>query len=161
MSRLIELPFHLPGRVLRSPMPFKAGDWDGEIFRQYQEWEVQVVVQLVSDHECRSATGRDLRSFYRSQGMQVIYVPVPDFGIPVDLAAFQAAVQRAIECARAGQNIVIHCYAGQGRTGMFVAFMARQILNISPREAIRWVRQYIPSAVETPEQVQFVLEHAW
>ena len=58
--------------------------------------------------------------------------------------------------ARSGENLVIHCHAGVGRTGIFAACMAQDVLGLSADEAINWVRQSIPFAVETAYQQQFV-----
>ena len=64
----------------------------------------------------------------------------------------EEAVKKTVEHAQAGQNIVIHCHAGLGRTGLFVAYLAKQVLGLSSEEAIHWTRKYIPHALETDEQ---------
>jgi protein-tyrosine phosphatase len=148
---LIELPLGLPGRIFRSPMPFGPYDLHGEVYDRWREEQIAVIVLLASDEECLHKTGRNLREFYRQEGFEVPYLPIPDFGIPTkdDLAQ---AVQRTIAYARAGQHIVIHCSAGIGRTGLFMAYVAKRVLGISGEEALQWVRHYIPRAVETSEQ---------
>jgi protein-tyrosine phosphatase len=152
---LIELPFGLPGRIYRSPMPFRAGDGQGEVFRQYMEKQVSVVVVLVDDAECLARSGRLLRLFYNSNGLEVIHLPIPDFDVPSQ-EALSAAVKAAQARASSGKNLAVHCYAGYGRTGMFLACMARRVLGMSPYEAIEWVRSYVPTAIEVPEQVEVV-----
>jgi protein-tyrosine phosphatase len=152
---LIELPFSLAGRVFRSPMPFRAGDTQGEIFRQYLEEKISVVVILVDDAECLARTGRNLRQLYESSGLEVIHLPIADFDVPTQ-EALSAAVEAAQARASAGKNIAVHCYAGYGRTGMFLACMARRVLGMSANEAINWVRSYVPTAIEVPEQVDVV-----
>jgi protein-tyrosine phosphatase len=88
--------------------------------------------------------------------LQVLYLPIPDFGVPTkdDL---QQAAQRTIAYAHAGQHIVIHCSAGIGRTGLFTAYLAKRCLGLSGHEALQWIRRFIPGAVETPAQQRLVL----
>jgi len=152
---LIELPYGLPGRVFRSPMPFRAGDTQGEVFRQYLEQQISVVVVLVDDAECLAQSGRNLRQFYESNGLEVIHLPIPDFDVPTQ-EALSAAAAAAQARASAGKNLAVHCNAGYGRTGMFLACMARRVLGMSANEAIEWVRSYVPTAIEVQEQMDVV-----
>ena len=43
--------------------------------------------------------------------------------------------------------LVVHCHAGMGRTGLFLACLAQRALHMSPVEAIDWVRSYVPGAL--------------
>ena len=122
---LIELPFSLPGRVFRSPMPFGPYDLHGAIYERFCEEQIAVIVLLASDAECLHKTGCNLRALYLKAGFQVLYLPIPDFSVPTrdDL---EQAVQHTIAYAQAGQNIVVHCSAGIGRTGLFMAYLAKR-----------------------------------
>jgi len=42
---LTELPFSLPGRVFRSPMPFGPYDLHGEVYDQFREEQIRVIVE--------------------------------------------------------------------------------------------------------------------
>ena len=153
---LTELPFGLPGRLFRSPMPFGPYDLHGEVYDQFCEAQIAVIVLLASDDECLHKTGHNLRALYHKAGFQVLYLPIPDFSVPTkdDL---EQAVHNTIAYAQAGHNIVVHCSAGIGRTGLFIAYMAKQVLGLSGAEALQWIRCYIPHAVETPEQQRLLL----
>ncbi len=153
---LTELPFHLQGNIFRSPMPFGNYDPYGQTLKEIKQEKISVIVLLAEDEECLRKAGRNLRTFYIQEGYQVIHFPIPDFGIPLkeDLEHF---AQKTINCAKKGHNIVIHCSAGVGRTGLFAAYLAKQVLGLSGEEAINWVRQYIEGAVETDEQKQLIL----
>jgi protein-tyrosine phosphatase len=152
---LTELPINLPGRVFRSPMPFGPHDLHGEVYDRFCEEQISAIVLLASDEECFHRTGCNLRALDNQAGFQVLYLPIPDFGVPPkdDLAQ---TVQQTIAYAQAGQHIVIHCSAGIGRTGLFTAYLAKRCLGLSGAEALQWVRRFIPRAVETPEQQQLV-----
>jgi protein-tyrosine phosphatase len=140
-------------------MPFGPYDLHGEVYDCFRAEQIAVVVLLASDEECLHKTGRDLRAWYRDEGFQVLALPIPDFGVPTtdDL---EQAVQRTIAYAQAGHHIAIHCSAGMGRTGLFLAYLAKRYLGLSGQEALQWVRHYIPRAAETPEQQRLVLHDA-
>jgi len=156
-NSITELPFNLAGKVYRSPMPFQENDLDGKLFQQFQQAAVSTIVLLLTDEECKRRTGRDLRLFYKNNGMDVIYLPIPDFQVPV-MEDLTTAVQEALDRVWRGDNLLVHCRAGIGRTGMFLACMAKRSLGYSGDEAIRWVRGFIPGALETAEQVRVALE---
>ena len=153
---LTELPLGLPGRIFRSPMPFGQYDLHGEVYDRFCEEQIAVIVLLASDEECLHRTGCNLRALYLKEGFQVLYLPIPDFSVPAK-DALEQAVHNTIAYAQAGQHIVIHCSAGIGRTGLFMAYLAKRWLSLSGAEALQWVRRFIPRAAETPEQQQLVL----
>ena len=154
---LTELPFGLPGRIFRSPMPFGPYDLHGEVYDQFHEAQIGVIVLLASDEECLHKTGCNLRALYLKEGFQVLYLPIPDFSVPTkdDL---EQAIQQTIALAQAGQHIVVHCSAGIGRTGLFIVYLAKRYLGLSGAEALQWVRRFMPRAVETPAQQRLVLD---
>lgn len=158
ISALIELPFGLPGRIFRSPMPFGAYDPYGGLMEAYQDAEIQVILMLVSDGESFERTGFDLRHHYLDREYEVLQMPVLDFGLPTR-EALQETIPLVLAQLQEGKNLVVHCFAGLGRTGLFMACLAKQVLEMEGAQAIHWVRQYLPTAVETSDQVQFVKDY--
>ena len=153
---LTELPFGLAGHIFRSPMPFGTYDPREEVFNKYIQNGVSVIVLLAEDEECLKKAGRNLRLLYEEEGFNVIHLPIRDFGVPSN-GDLVRAVNAVIAYAQTGRNIAIHCSAGIGRTGLFASLLAKHILDLSGEEAIAWVQQYIPGAVETVEQRQLVV----
>lgn len=155
---LTEMPFGLPGRIFRSPMPFGTFDTEKSVLDHALQAGVSIVVDLVPDDEALAKTGKELRRLYAAHGLEVIYLPVPDFETPSN-GGFDAALHTALEYARQGRDIMVHCNAGYGRTGTFLACMAMLHLGMDGTQAIRWVRQFIPPALENEQQLAFVYRY--
>lgn len=155
MMEITWLPFNLAGKIYRSAMPFSAYDPDGTLLQGYLHRDIDQVVMLVEDHEARLKTGRDLRRAYEEAGLSVLYLPIIDFSVP-ERETCSRVVDQVLESMSAGVNTVVHCHAGLGRTGLFAACLAKQILSASGEEALTWIRRYIPGAVETRAQQDFV-----
>jgi atypical dual specificity phosphatase len=155
---LTEMPFGLPGRIYRGPMPFGAFDPEKWVLEHALQAGVSVVVDLVPDHEALNKTGKELRSLYMQHGLDVIYLPVSDFEAPPD-GGLDSALQTALALARQGKHILVHCNAGYGRTGTFLACLARIALGLDGPQAVSWVRQFIPPALENGQQLDFVYRY--
>lgn len=147
---VIEIPFGLPGKIYRSPMPFSRFDPRGEVWPAYREREIEAVIILTEPQEYLVYARRDLPSFYRSQGLDVIASPIPDFSVPNDRKSFREALEFASDELRAGRNLAVHCYAGVGRTGTFLACLAKQLAGKDGQTAIEWVRARVPGAWKIP-----------
>ena len=155
MSELTRLPFGFPGEIYRSPMPLGPYDPRRELLKLYRAVGLDLVVMLSADGEDQRLSGQDLASLYRQNGIEVLRLPIVDFQTP-DLATMRTIVEHIQSAASQGQNVVVHCSAGLGRTGMLLACLAKQTLGLDGEAAIQWVRQYVPGAVETDAQRQFV-----
>jgi protein-tyrosine phosphatase len=152
---LTELPLDLPGRLYRCPMPFGEFDRAGRLLDLFKLNDVSLVVVLAVHEEYLAVAGCDLIEVYRREGLDVLHRPMLDFtagdGEPV-----HPSVRRVLAALRAGRNVVVHCRAGRGRTGMFAACLAREALGLSGDEAIACIRALVPGAVETRGQEDLV-----
>ena len=79
----------------------------------------------------------------QSLGFRYLFVHTPDFHPPPRLAEIVGFVDASIE---EGHGVLVHCFAGIGRTGtVLAAWLLRHDPSLSADEAIRRVRDdYIP-----------------
>jgi protein-tyrosine phosphatase len=156
---LTELPYGLAGTIYRSPLPNSPMfDPGSHVLPAYEAAGVDTVVMLNTLDELQDLLGYDLTTLYGEQGYDIIHAPVPDFQAP-PLAVFQTALEGTLAAAEEGRTIVIHCHAGVGRTGTLAACLAKVVFGLSGEDAVAWVRQFIPDAVENRDQYQFVLDY--
>jgi hypothetical protein len=107
------------------------------------------------------AFGVCLEPAARKAWLADVALPIPDFGLP-EPAALRAAVaavlaQLALEPER---PVHVGCRAGIGRTGLFLACLARAA-GVEG-DALDYVRaHYLPDAAETPAQEEMARAFTW
>ena len=83
-----------------------------------------------------------------------VWLPIRDFDVPKDDGAVAVAIKQTLEAALAGRVVYVGCMGGWGRTGLFLALLAKAA---GVRDPIHYVRKnYTPHAVETAEQKAYV-----
>lgn len=85
-----------------------------------------------------------------------VWLPIDDFSVPRDRDDVVAAIKETVAAAIDGEVVYAGCMGGWGRTGLFMALVAKAVGHEDP---ISYVRQmYTPRAVETKEQERYVEE---
>lgn len=105
-----------------------------------------------------SVTERPLdEGLIRSLGLRYLHLRVADYCAPTiqQIEEFLAFVENA----DADGAVVVHCYAGQGRTGSILA-CALVHHGMSAEDAIRTVRTKRPPSIDTFVQEQVVYDFA-
>lgn len=121
------LPLPWPGCVGLTFAPGKkdtaamSGSWDRDLAedlrRLREEYSTHHLVSLIEDHEFELLGIPDLVEAAIAVGIDVRRFPVRDIGVPEDDGAYARLVDEVCAWARAGENVVIHCRGGVGRTG--------------------------------------------
>ncbi|MCC5886965.1 MAG: cyclin-dependent kinase inhibitor 3 family protein [Gammaproteobacteria bacterium] len=98
----------------------------------------------------------------RDAGLAWHHFPIADFCAPGQTfeRAWQAHRATLLERLMKGDRVAIHCRAGLGRSGTVAARILVD-LGMTPEHAIRRVRTARPGALESPEQVDYVLKRHW
>ncbi|MEN6482623.1 MAG: dual specificity protein phosphatase family protein [Anaerolineaceae bacterium] len=151
-QNLIEIPFGLPGKIYRSPLPNGIHDIGGTTLLEFLIADIDTVLTLVEESEWQ----QDLRQVYRQNHLKMIYLPIADYMPPTDALEISNALSQVLQLAKNGKNVAIHCNAGIGRTGMVLSLLARCVFHFDGTQATAWVRNYLPHAVESDGQSKFV-----
>ncbi len=118
-----------------------------------------LLVSLVGDGELEHLGIESFEARVRACGLDLVRFPIADFSTPNALSELEAVVAEIVARARGGETVVIHCWAGLGRTGLVVA-CCLVLLGRAPEEAIAIVRRHRPGAVEDSDQEECVAELA-
>lgn len=122
--------------------------------RSQVEWLVQVGVNSIL-----TLTPDPLPSDY-TEGLDLVvdHVPMADHQ-PPPIEAMARAVEFLDEQLRDGRTAVVHCLAGEGRTGCVLAAYLIRARNIGADDALSILRKAKPEFVE-PRQEQAVRDFA-
>lgn len=149
-------PLNLRGQVYGGPMPFGLYDPGGTLLQELKAADISAIVLLAEIEECKEKTGRDLLALYREEGLTVFSLPTPNYGTPSN-GQLADVLKQAKGRASDGRNVLIHCSAGLGRTALFAALLAKDVLGLSGRQAIEWLGWHKPDALLTPSQIAMIL----
>lgn len=148
-----------PGRIGLTHCPGRrVGSIGGEL-AQIQESGATAVVTLLQSEELSELGLEHLGDLVGRAGMAWHHLPIVDFGVPGD--AFEArwtTVGHDLRdrLARA-ETVVVHCFAGLGRSGMVAARLLVEH-GEPPERALRLVRRARAGAVQNEAQERWVLE---
>lgn len=87
-------------------------------FKVIAEAGVDSVVSLLESQEADEVGLQDERQLVEKNGMKFIAYPIPDMSVPTSLDVFVEMTKCFYHEINNGLNMVIHCYAGIGRTSL-------------------------------------------
>jgi protein-tyrosine phosphatase/nicotinamidase-related amidase len=118
---------------------------------------IKNVVCLLTENEFSDYGVPALKSEYRKNGFDVYYYKILD-----QAAGTASEMMSAIDWVKAktdaGENVLVHCVGGLGRSGMLAACFHKKYSGLPAQEAIDLVRKCRGQrAIETEVQEDFVL----
>ena len=159
----VELPS--PGRLGMTFAPGKvqphaaSGSWerdlDQDLTRLRDIYNTKLLVSVIELHELEQLHIPQLPARLQRYGIDWLHLDVVDGSTPKDDAPWLAAMRQIKARLGAGDNVVVHCKGGLGRTGTLVASVLTTY-GLSPVEAIAKTRVARPNTLETKEQVAYV-----
>lgn len=137
--RRVELPQTAAGSLWLSAMPGRFSPWPN-FEDQARRAGLGLVVCLTPREEmAQLSPAYNAAVTAGSVPFAWLNLPMPNFGLPPDPAAFRREIARIAGEVRRGDAVLLHCAAGLGRTGTAAACVLKALGNDSG-EALERVR---------------------
>lgn len=172
-SSFVKIPFSLAktesdaavkikykGHLYVSPMPFGPYDPYNTIFKEYISHKIKYVMMLVTDAEILNKNKKKMKiiNFYEKNGLTVLRLPFQDLSAP-PYKKLAEAVPKMIKILENGNNLVTHCNAGVGRTGIVTACIVSHVLGLDGVESIEYIKNHMMINL-TSEQKNIIIKWA-
>ena len=122
-------------------------------------WRAQAMVTLIEDHEFNMLGVPELGAEVRARGIDWHHLPIVDVQPPDERfeVGWLSSGPTLCRVLRAGERVLVHCRGGVGRAGTVAARLLIE-LGATPPDAVRAVRIARSGAIETDEQLRYVLD---
>lgn len=137
--RPVELPPNVPGSLWLGSMPGRFEPWP-EFETHARRARLGLVVCLTPRTEIAELSPRYHAAV--AQGtlpFRWLNLPMPNFGVPEDAAAFRHDVKDIARALQRGEAVLLHCAAGIGRAGSTAACVLKA-LGLDTLDALQRVR---------------------
>lgn len=169
MLRKAPMPFFMvpvpipdrPGMIFASRCPARGGHYVLEDLDALEREGISRIVCLVPTEPLEQLHGVDgyLPEARERFGARFHQVDVLDHQLPATDEGFNDAVAAIDTALRDGERVLVHCIAGCGRTGMFVASLM-VLAGLDPVAAIRRFRRHRRCGPDTVEQMAYAIRFA-
>ena len=167
-----------PAFIPRNMHPFRHIDLEGvnvdgvlwlhsmpgrfEVFSEFlteaKRERIHFILCLVDNDEIKEKSPGYLQWLNsRPQSPTVLQLPIPDYGIPKNLAAFDRMISKVASLLTAHQSVLVHCAAGVGRTGTTAVCLLGR-LGFTMGDALQRVDD-ANSGPEGVEQLEFIEQY--
>jgi protein-tyrosine phosphatase len=130
------IPHDFPGRVSTMPRPAGGADLAGEM-ASLRARGTDILVSALTPREQTELGLTEEGAAAEAAGMEFHSVPIADFGTP-DRDEIAPTLTHLLERLRGGAHLVVHCWAGIGRSSLLAAGLL-VLDGVEPDEAWRLI----------------------
>lgn len=136
----------------------RTGDWIKEEFQALGQLGIHKLVSLLEPAEALEVGLQEEAKLCLTNGIAFQHFPIPDRGLPNTVQA-RALVEQLKAEIHLGKQVVIHCRAGIGRTGIIAGAILKAV-GYDTQSAIQLISEargiQIP---DTIEQKQWLIDY--
>ena len=145
------------GRIGIMPRP-RGGDWLEDEVISLRDSGADVVVSLLENEELTELELVEEQSLCEKRGLQYISFPIPDRNVPESAQETARLGDMLAQLASKGENVVIHCRQGIGRSSIIAAIVLTS-QGATVEEAFERISKARGRPVpDTPEQKEWVAD---
>ncbi|ETX12261.1 phosphatase [Marinomonas ushuaiensis DSM 15871] len=164
---LVDMPDKKKGRLALMGFPglliggdshsFIDPDWLSRTFNKLYENNCRRFYTFAHPDDLPENAYEQAQQAAMAAGIHFQSLPIHDFGIPsLSIASeWQVSVPELLSALNRGESIALSCLSGIGRTGMMAADLLTY-MGMNSTEAIQWIRQSKPEAIESTDQENWV-----
>ena len=116
--------------------------------------KIDIVVSLLERKELEALQVANLFELIKKHKFSHYYFPIKDKSVPKNKVQLHRFVDCLCDEIHKDKNILIHCNAGLGRSGLIAALLCKKLGTVE--EPISFIRRYRPGSIETKEQEKFI-----
>ena len=130
----------------------------GEDIRMLRSQKIHAVLTIMESFEMDILKVPDLGDRVLEAGLHWWHLEVPDMSVlpPQRYHEWDAMRRDVVGFLLSGNNLVIHCRGGLGRTGTFASVLLIDLLDMQPEEATQLVRKTRPGCIQNRTQEDFI-----
>ncbi len=150
----------LPGKHDQGRAGTHRRNLDDDVRTLRSVYAADTLVLLLEDHELYEARVTDLPSVMTVGCIKLVRFPIVDGGVATDRDALRDLLDDLLCRLVAGENLVVACRGGLGRTGTIVGCLLRDG-GLGGDEAIALTRKSRDDTIENDRQEDFVRAWDW
>lgn len=147
--RPVALPPDVPGQLWLASMPGRFEAWSAFEAQALRNRLALVVCLTPRDEIAELSPAYHAAVAGGRMPFRWMSLPMRNFGVPEDRAAFRRQVEEITDALRRGEAVLLHCAAGIGRTGSTAACVLKA-LGLGTQEAV----QRVLEAGSNPQNAQ-------
>jgi len=126
----------------------------------FKDDNISLVVTLLDNIEITRLNISTFGKFLKENNIYWKHFPIQDLSVPTDRDLFIKLLIHVKKLLDGDKSVLIHCYAGLGRTGLFATTLLVS-LGLEAKVSIEHIRKIRPGSIETIEQENFIKQWAF